>query len=362
MLLQLWYSSNMSNNKIHELRPRSSVAGLAESERTIPQSKAKGASWKRRFLKAAAPLTLGLTLSFNPLSVFEDSSDTSVEASLPHSPRHEAMSLIKGEVLTTSAKEVYEKYGVYLISLKTADDAMEKLGINFPDSPDDLDWTPEEVKIVGKVLGNLPPSLTGPINGEPLVIFKGGPSLQETCKDCYGGYFHEAHFVGLSKIATDDLEKDNNMQLITHELTHRRDDLMGNPLWGRVNDLLQGSRFVNLPYYKNDPESQLAKLMDIGTFFDRKTAIATFGSFMSDDSFVEGIAGLSQLYVSGDWENFMRTVGPLTDGKGYRNIPKIKTNDLPNKYPVAAALYLVYQGNMFDGVQYSSQGLMIKDK
>jgi hypothetical protein len=270
-------------------------------------------------------------------------------------------------------QEIEQKYGIDLMSEQDATaQALEK------DAPVKVNnWTYDEISVLDGVLSSIPPSLYKPIDGIGLKIFIG--NLSEQCTSCAGVEYGKSRIVGFQEYVISDSYKGGFLTLAVHEFTHGVDNVTGNSLWPKVNEILGDKSFLKLKEFKmtqgepvgNSEETTLiaesffktGKIDPVLTqkIEDENMAVNALVSFISDKSFPEGIAKLSESYILGK-RRFLLSYGPVLDGNGYDN-SKITNNppisELMQNYPKAEALYLLYKNSIFGGREYTSNSTLI---
>lgn len=323
---------------------------------------------RRKFINIGGTIALvASTLgSFGFLSTYKNSPEPAphptqgLEAQEP-----DAFHILQKDTRDIGSQNLFDKYQVMAVSTKSADKALEMLGHNFAELPDTLinvSWSADEIDTLDKALGNLPSSLSEPINGVNLTVFKGKSDYMKSCK-CYAASFNDTGFIGFGQGGISSRDWDGTMQIASHELTHRFDALTKEKLWLPIKIFIKDSKYLDLPYFKDqDYFKEIAK-RDIGDDVDRRSAVAIFGSFAPDQDFIEGVAGISQLYIRG-YERFMRAAGPILDGHGYNKakLKHISVSKLAEKYPRAFSIYTLYKQEVFAGAEYDAEGNIIRSQ
>jgi len=153
-------------------------------------------------------------------------------------------------------------------------------------------------------------------------------------------------------------DRKGTFSIFIHEAAHLYDAALKEIPWIRVKELLGDKDFADLA----DMKAYFADKQGLSSNYsefndDQKGALATFSSFVPGQEFVEGIAGIAQVYVNG-YESFMNAVGPLLDGDGYTSSDYpgyiTDTNLLLKTYPKAQALYEYYKQIFFGGKEYDA--------
>jgi len=215
-------------------------------------------------------------------------------------------------------------------------------------------FSDEQIVLIGQLMQYMPKHFYEPLNG-----LKFGIILRAGDFKYAGESYTGSRMIGVGKDDIDLENREGTFSLFVHEDTHALDASSNEFIWSNIKDILGDKDFSNLPYMqdyftlKQAPggaaSDAYASLTDA-----QLTALGTFSSFIPGQSFAEGIAGFSQLYVLGPVA-FLNAVGPFTDGSGYGSSYKY-TSDLLSlefqKYPKAFAIYNLYKNMFFEGKEY----------
>ncbi len=356
----------MSDQRPIERRPH---FAQAVNPREVEAQRKKSASNRRRkFINISGTIALAAAAlgSFGFLSTYK------IHSSDQQGPnptqgfevsRNETLDILRQDAAEIGSEDLFDKYKVLAVSTKAADKALEKQGKNYSELPDtlmDAKWTVDEINTLRRSLDNFPSSLFEPINDVGLTVFKGKSDYMHEC-ECYAATFNKTGFIGFGEGGISSADWDGTMQITSHEFTHRFDALTKQKLWVPIEIFLSGSNYLDLPYFKDQEYFQEIAKRDIGDDVDRKSAVAIFGSFAPDQEFIEGVAGISQLYIRG-YERFMRAAGPILDGHGYNKakLKHVASSKLAEKYPRAFSIYTLYKQEVFVGAEYDQEGKIIK--
>lgn len=346
------------NNKESSVEPRSSVRPVIDEEIRKNSPKKRKSQKKSRELgglgKVGVAATL-ITTSVVGANAFtqESSHDTSVGYPNPiveQAPKRTNNSGvyidINDDVNSETERAIYEKtieeeYGVSLVGMR---EGYEKADIKFDEFDEKsvgprppVRWTMKELRGIDTVLNLLPTKLIEPIDGKNLTMFSA--DYIDTDCDCAGASYGETGVVGFAQGSIGDEDIEGNLSLVVHELMHRLDALTKHEIDAKVREILGDSDFLNSEFMKTHNQ-----LSDIDMFDARRT----LGSFAPYESFDEGIAGFSQIYVKG-YERFMNALGPMIDGN--KDVELIGA-DLSLNYPKTQNIYKIYQEFVFDGKEY----------
>lgn len=271
-------------------------------------------------------------------------------------------------------QEIEQKYGIDLISKQ--DPLAQTLEKTAPVKIDD--WTIEELSVMDSTLSSIAPTLYKPINGIKLKIFIG--DIGDQCSGCAGVEYGKSRIAGFQKQVVSESYAGGFPKLATHEFTHGEDNVTDNSLWPKVNEILGDKTFLKLKEFtgnqgKPGDSNELTPIAGsvLGFKFkeidpvlaqkleDQKMAVNTLSSFTSAESFPEGIAGVSEVYILGE-ERFLLAFGPVLDGNGYDNNGNTNNpalEELIQKYPKAEALYILYENSVFGGREYTPDSALI---
>jgi len=354
----------MSDQQNLERKPHF-VQAVNPREEELQRQKSRS-DRRRKFVNIGGTVALlASTLgSFGFLSTYKSNPDQAPQATQGAEVSYaEVTTLLQQDAEGIGSQKLFDKYQVLAVSTKAAEAALRMQGRNYDELPEELvdtRWTTDEIETLDMALDNLPKSLSEPINGVGLTLFKGKNDYMHACK-CYAATFNDTGFIGFGEGGISSSDWDGTMQIASHELTHRFDALTKERLKLPIKMFITDSKFLELPYFKDEDYFKDITKREIGDDVDRKSAVAIFGSFAPDQEFVEGVAGISQLYIRG-YERFMRAAGPILDGHGY-NKAKLKyvtVDKLAEKYPRAFGIYIAYKQEVFKGAEYDQQGRIIK--
>lgn len=266
-----------------------------------------------------------------------------------------------------SKEAIEQKFGIRLLTMEEAFLEMgrdydvnnpEKVGLRPP-----VRWSDNDLIVLDELLSQTPKSLYEELDGKKFGIFIG--DFGTDC-GCGGAYYPKTGILGLSGSFNPD-NKDGDMSLLIHETTHRYDELTNYMLWPKLRDILAEQKYLDLEEFqfvgRKDPDSERA-------FYDYLSqvnvdgikpddvigAISTLSSLAPNQGFVEGVAGISQRYVTGR-ERFMRSFGPLLDNGGYESANKqnLSSKQLVTAYPKTEQLYNLYKNEVFKGKEYTGK-------
>lgn len=251
----------------------------------------------------------------------------------------------------TTEGELEQKYGINIYTQKEVFD--QKLSPGFDGDPNREDkFDVEQIQLLDEFFSYLTPSFYQPRKGVGYGLVKMGPEFKYA-----GESYSDSGLIGLTPGGIDPKHPEGSFSLLVHESAHRFDFLTDGFLRGEVEEILRNNDYLSLPDFADAQKydvDRLVRMLGVGGLEgdDTNGALGTLGSFAPGQSYVEGIAGLAQLYVKGR-DRFLEALGPLLDGKGFLSREyQSFSGDLSSQFPTAQRLYDLYKGRVFDGKEY----------